>query len=156
MSSTILSDAASSFRIGLSTFINASLTSLRQIRVAFVSTEISESGKYLSLSSSVISIISGKCGFNVGSPSPENVIESMPVPADLHSESFASSSLLSSSGRGSLESPRPSLFHPHSQYTQSKLQILPFSGRRLIPNDEPSLLLKIGPNTSFSRSMIDI
>ena len=149
-----LSDEASIFRIGLSTFINASATAGLPINVAFERTDTFASGKYLSRSSSVTSIISGKSGFIVGSPLPENVMESTGTPSDAALDIFSSNAALTSSSLGNTLSAIPSLFQPHSQYTQSKLHSFPFEGRRFTPREEPSLRLNIGPNTMSSKCSI--
>lgn len=60
-------------------------------------------------------IISGNSGFSVGSPSPEKVMESIGMPAFEHSDNLARNAFLTSAADGSAWSPRPSLFHPHSQ-----------------------------------------
>ena len=98
-------------------------------------------GKNLFLNSRVTSIISGKSGFIVGSPLPENVMESTVLPSSRTAFIFASNAAATSSKRGKTLSEIPSLFHPHSQYTQSKLHSFPFEGRIFTPREDPNLRL---------------
>ncbi len=88
----------------------------------------------------------------MGSPLPENVITSRFSPADRIAESFSSSFDATSSRVGNPVVPVPWALKPASQYRQSNEHTLPSSGNRFMPNDVPSLLLWIGPNTVSEKS----
>ena len=90
----------------------------------------------------------------VGSPFPEKVMESTGVPAAAASDIFFSRAASTSARQGNLPSDFPSLFHPHSQYMQSKLHNLPVVGRTFTPNEDPSLRLYMGPKTISSKCNI--
>ena len=104
---TVCATALSSFSMQLSTRRRASVVSLRPSIVELVSTLTFASGKYLSRSAMVSSIIPGKSGLTVGSPLPEKVITSIVVPSSLSCSSRSSSSWATSARRGSPVVPGP-------------------------------------------------
>lgn len=140
----------SSFCMLLSTLISAACTPGLSSMVALLSTLTLVCGQYLSLSSKVSSMISGKSGCPVGSPLPENVITSGSWSASLISMSRFSKASATCSRVGRGEWVTWSLLKPHSQYTQSKSHTLPSAGIKLTPSDMPSLRLCTGPNTGES------
>ena len=99
-------------------------------------------------------MIFAKSGCIVGSPFPEKVIESTGTPSADALDIFSSSAASTSFRLGKRLSAIPSLFHPHSQYMQSKLHNFPFEGRTFTPREEPSLRLNIGPKTMSSKCSI--
>ena len=106
---------ASSFRMGLSTFLRAERISGMAHLVALDKTETLAEGIYLSLKAMVMSIISAKSGLSVGSPLPEKVMESIFSPADELADNLSSRASLTCAAVGSGSTKALSRFHPHSQ-----------------------------------------